>query len=714
MSLGRLLINYRARLRSIARVTSFHISPVPATPERTAVFGLAERLGLVLIALAVGACHSLAQTDAVTAPVDPDAPPSLSATQEAIEMRYRRFEGTLEQLSDYLRKTDTTRAELLLRAIGKSKEGRITDQFKSLTELLKKDQLGDAVERQELVVAELQSLLELLMSEARKDDLEQEKKRVQDLIKDVNKLIGRETDARANTERGANPTDLQNQQKEVSEATQKLVDKIRSQDAAKKAGKSGSESEKKADKPGDKSGDKKSEENDTAPDDNNADDKNSEDSENPDKEGSEEDPKEGDQPSSTEKNGKPSKGSGKSKDQQGQKKPADSGNPSDKNEEPKPEEGKDDSADDKTDKDDESPKTDDAEQSKDGQEKPPEGKPQPGKQGKPKSGKPKSGKPQQGKPQEGKPQEGESQEGESPPEGQDQQDQQDQQPESPESESGSQKKPEKTAGRDEVERARQEMDRAIEELKRNNRKGASDKQDKAIAELMKAKEKLEEILRQLREEEREMVLAQLEARFRDMLQKQETVNNATLAIHAVPVDNRTDRHRNRSVELARNEEEISLLAAKALTLLKEEGSSVAFPEAVEQIRDDMLTVARRLERVDVAEITQNIEEDIVEGLREIIEALQKELEKAKDKKQQEQQQQQQQQEGQKELVNKLAELKMLRSLQYRVNRRTKQLGRMVDGEQALEADILNQLKQLSDRQSKVQRATYDLSTGKNQ
>ena len=714
MSLGRLLINHRVRSRSIARVTSFHVSPAPATPGRTAVFRLTQRLGVVLIALAVGACHALAQTDAVTAPVDPDAPPSLSATQEAIEMRYRRFEGTLEQLSDYLRKTDTTRAELLLRAIGKSKQGRITDQFKSLTELLKKDQLGDAVERQELVVAELQSLLELLMSEARKDDLEQEKKRVQDLIKDVNKLIGRETDARANTERGANPTDLQNQQKEVSDATQKLVDKIRSQDAAKKAGKSGSESEKKADPPGDKTGDKKSEENDTAPDDKNADDKNPEDPETPDKEGSEEDPKEGEQPSSTQKNGKPSKGSGKSKDQQGQKKPADAGNPSDKDEEPKPEEGKDDSADDKSDKDEESPKPDDAEQSKDEQEKPPEGKPQAGKQGKPKSGKPKSGKPQQGKPQEGKPQEGESQEGESPPEGQDQQDQQDQQSESPESESGSQKKPEKTAGREEVERARQEMDRAIEELKRNNRKGASDKQDKAIAELMKAKEKLEEILRQLREEEREMVLAQLEARFRDMLQKQETVNNATLAIHAVPVDNRTDRHRNRSVELARNEEEISLLAAKALTLLKEEGSSVAFPEAVEQIRDDMLTVARRLERVDVAEITQNIEEDIVEGLREIIEALQKEIEKAKDKKQQEQQQQQQQQEGQKELVNKLAELKMLRSLQYRVNRRTKQLGRMVDGEQALEADILNQLKQLSDRQSKVQRATYDLSTGKNQ
>ena len=118
---------------------------------------------------------------AETAPAAAPAP-NLAATQEAIEMRYRRFEGTLMQLSDYLRKTDPSRADLLLRASGKSKEGRIPEQFQQVTELLKKDQLGDAVERQEMVVAELQTMLELLMSEARKDDLEQEKKRIQDLI----------------------------------------------------------------------------------------------------------------------------------------------------------------------------------------------------------------------------------------------------------------------------------------------------------------------------------------------------------------------------------------------------------------------------------------------------------------------------------------------------------------------------------------------------
>jgi hypothetical protein len=59
---------------------------------------------------------------------------------------------------------------------------------------------------------------------------------------------------------------------------------------------------------------------------------------------------------------------------------------------------------------------------------------------------------------------------------------------------------------------------------------------------------------------------------------------------------------------------------------------------------------------------------------------------------------------------------MLRSLQLRVNRMTKQFGRMIDspdGEQALKQDVLDQLRRLAVRQARIQQATYDLATGKN-
>ncbi len=622
---------------------------------------------IAVIAVWFGGRVTLAQTPpAAGAAPAAEASVPLASTQEAIRGRYLRFEITLHQLSEYLRKTDPQRADLLVRTIGKSKEGRVPEQLQALTELLKNDQLGDAIERQEDVLKQMQAMLDLLMSEDRKDEIEREKARIKDLIKEVDKLIGKQTDARAETERGGDLSNLQKQQKHVADGAQKLVQKIDGQDAIKNAAKQ----REKEGKPKDANAKPKDSSNKADPKD--GDDKDGDAKDKDGKPTDGKDAKPGEDKDGKDKDGKPDKNDPKNADKDG--KPGDPKDPKDA----KPGDPKDGKPSD-----------------------PKDGKPSDS-PGKPKDGKPKDGKPQKG--QSGEPQEMPPQDGD-PPKDQNSPDQQDQ--------NGDDKKPDKTPGREEVQKAKQEMDRAIEELKKNKKNKASDKQDQALAELLKAKEKLEEILRQLREEERAMVLAALEARFRDMLLRQEAVNNGTLAIHVVPVDKRSDRHRNRAVELARNEDEISLLAAKALTLLKEEGSSVAFPEAVEQIRDDMLTVARRLERADVGEITQNIEADIVESLREILEALQKELEKLKDQKQQ-QQQQQQQEKKPPPLVNKLAELKMLRSLQYRVNRRTKQMGRLVEGEQALDADVVGQLRQLSERQAKVQKATHDLATGKNE
>ena len=102
----------------------------------------------------------------------------------------------------------------------------------------------------------------------------------------------------------------------------------------------------------------------------------------------------------------------------------------------------------------------------------------------------------------------------------------------------------------------------------------------------------------------------------------------------------------------------------------------------------------------------------IETLEEMILSLQQELEKLK-----EQQQQQQQQQGEQQdppLVDTLAELKMVRSLQNQVNRLTKQIGLEITGEQAEEADSVELLEDLSRRQQRIQEATYDLATGRNQ
>ena len=343
-------------------------------------------------------------------------------------------------------------------------------------------------------------------------------------------------------------------------------------------------------------------------------------------------------------------------------------------------------------------------ESKPGEAKPAEGKPAEGKpgEGKPGEGKPGEGKPGEGKPAEGQPAPGKPSEGQ-PGEGQEGQPQEGQPQEG---------QSQQTPGREELERAKRDMERAIEKLKKNQRNAASDAQDDALANLQKAKEKLEEILKQLREEERERFLAMLEARFQQMLAMQIKVYDGTRSIDKTAAADRSGQHSTRSLQLARNEEEIAIEATKALTLLRDEGSAIAFPEAVEQMRDDMRIVITRLERTEVGELTQSIEKEIIDALEEMIDALQKEMEKSKDKKKEEQGKDSQQQQDQ-ELVDQLAELKMLRTLQLRINHRTKRLGRMVDGEQAQDPDLLGQLQNLADRQARIQKATYDMATGRN-
>jgi hypothetical protein len=65
------------------------------------------------------------------------------------------------------------------------------------------------------------------------------------------------------------------------------------------------------------------------------------------------------------------------------------------------------------------------------------------------------------------------------------------------------------------------------------------------------------------------------------------------------------------------------------------------------------------------------------------------------------------------LVEKLADLKMIRSLQMRINNRTKTYGEMIQGDQAETPDLLKALDGLAERQQRVYKATDDLQQRRN-
>jgi hypothetical protein len=316
-----------------------------------------------------------------------------------------------------------------------------------------------------------------------------------------------------------------------------------------------------------------------------------------------------------------------------------------------------------------------------------------------KDGKPTEGKDSKGQPSPGKGEKAPGGGGEAPPQG------------DSEGEPQSAPPPPANPAQQRLEQAQKRMQEAEKKLQEAKREDAQEKQDEAIRELEQAKAELEEILRQLREEEAGRMLAALEQRFRKMLALQIDVLDGTKRLDHLP---EADRDRDDEIEsgrLSRKESEIVAEADKAMAILAEDGTAVAFPEAISEMRDDMEQVVVRLAQFKVNTMTQGIEEDIIAALEELIAALKQAQQDLKNKPQSGGGGGGQQ--GDPPLVDDLAELKMIRALQMRVNRRTQRYGELIKTDQAEQPELLKALERLAEREERIHRVTRDIVAERN-
>jgi hypothetical protein len=276
--------------------------------------------------------------------------------------------------------------------------------------------------------------------------------------------------------------------------------------------------------------------------------------------------------------------------------------------------------------------------------------------------------------------------------------------------------PNQAPGRKSVQEAYPHQQEAEEELKKNARPKASKQQDSAIEKLAKAIEELEKRLKQLREEEMLKLLANLEARCSQMLRMQTEVYESTKQIHAGILKNSNQKgtaDHQKSQQQAEREREIVVEAEKALKLLEAEGSAVAFARVLEEVRDDMVAVKRRLDATVVDTDTQAIEENVIAMLKDMIAALKKAQQDIQDGKNDPNNNQNSGKQNQK-LINLLQELKLVRAMQLQVNTRTKMYGNKTPGEQSADPIVSAELKQLSARQAKLQDMLQKITAGMNQ
>jgi len=238
-------------------------------------------------------------------------------------------------------------------------------------------------------------------------------------------------------------------------------------------------------------------------------------------------------------------------------------------------------------------------------------------------------------------------------------------------------------GQSDVQAATQDMQEATSELGAERPRRASRKQADSLDKLKEGRGKTEEALEELQRALRERLLAYLREKFTKMLAEQRAVTRETRsldlklrALKAVqgaaaasaegPEIDRKDRQI--AEALAAREAGIGVLADDVIDLLSEDGTTLVFPGVVEEVKRDIANVSGLLSRIETGERTQHIEREVEVAIEEILKALEQAQRSPPPPNPS---QGRQSRSGAGPLLPLSAELKMVRSLQARVNERTK-------------------------------------------
>ena len=268
------------------------------------------------------------------------------------------------------------------------------------------------------------------------------------------------------------------------------------------------------------------------------------------------------------------------------------------------------------------------------------------------------------------------------------------------------------AAQNAIDSANEKMNSAAGQLAQGNPGQAAQQQKDAIEDLNRAKDEIDRQLEELQQQEKMEALVQLEQMFTEMLEKQKEGSAKVLVLEAKRQDQdgrlkRADRIELRSVEIL--ERKLSEKSDEAVTLLNDEGSSVVVRNVVEGMKNDLIAIADRVDDNETGAFVQRSQKEVELTLQELIDAV-KIAQKMEEQQQQQQQlQQQQQQQQQQNLLPPSAELKLLRLTQMRINRRTVDFEMQLNSDEAQNDVLKRQVNEVTLLQKKVTESARELA-----
>lgn len=251
------------------------------------------------------------------------------------------------------------------------------------------------------------------------------------------------------------------------------------------------------------------------------------------------------------------------------------------------------------------------------------------------------------------------------------------------------------------------MFQAAEKLRRAQQEGALAEQEAALAELEKARAELERILRQMRQEEIARLLTGLQARLEKMLALQREIYGATEKLSSLP---EAARGRDQALEigrLGRQQAAVGWEADGLLLLLREDASAPAMYEAATHLRTDIRLVEELFAAQDIGPLNLSTQQAILAALQEMLEAVRERLEEIETARSD---RAGQMAGGPTPLVDLLAELRMLRSLQERIRTRTEEYQRWLASPGQDPARLKASLRELAARQARLQEIARELAS----
>ena len=284
-------------------------------------------------------------------------------------------------------------------------------------------------------------------------------------------------------------------------------------------------------------------------------------------------------------------------------------------------------------------------------------------------------------------------------------------------------------GRESVAEASSSMQSASEDLASGDASSAERSQDEALKQLDQGRQEVEQTLEALQRALRERILSYLRERFALMLKRQQKISAETRSLDArlralsaevptteanaiaeTPTETAREFDRKdlqKAKGLSRREGALALICEDLGDLLVEDGTTLVFPRIVGELKNDLDNVLGRLVAVQAGALTQRIQREIQATIEEVLAAI-KEAQRSPPPPNPNQGRSSKSGAG--PLLPTSAELKMIRSMQQRVNNRTRGFdldrsnGRLNLDEKRQTKLIANRQKEIEDLFRKVARA----------